>query len=172
MSSVSRSALVVSCIVMCALIAGCATTDGLIMSSSSPSSTKHYRQTNNKKVARRHKPARVHNASVDKAVAIPTSGPTSRIETGSIDAKKPDDENGAQAIDSGDSIVVPPKQESRLPAEEPAAVEPVTSRDDPRWRWCEQRHIDHQAGRAPGGATDLAKKLEDDRICAAVYERG
>ncbi|KWT71295.1 hypothetical protein APY04_0546 [Hyphomicrobium sulfonivorans] len=164
---------------MSALLAGCATTDGLMMTSSSPSSTKHYRQTNTKKVARRHKPARVQNASVDRAVAIPTAGltsgptsrPTSRIETGSIDANKPDAENGAQAIDSGDSIVVP-KQESRLPAEEPAAVEPVTSRDDPRWRWCEQRHIDHQAGRAPGGATDLAKKLEDDRICAAVYERG
>lgn len=51
-------------------------------------------------------------------------------------------------------------------------ADPVTTRQDPRWRWCEQRHIDHQAGRAPGGATDLAKKLEDDRICAAVYERG
>ena len=51
-------------------------------------------------------------------------------------------------------------------------AKPVTSREDPRWQWCEQRHIDHQAGRAPGGATDLTKKLEDDRICAAVYERG
>jgi hypothetical protein len=46
---------------------------------------------------------------------------------------------------------------------------PVMSKEDPRWQWCEQRHIDHQAGKAPGGATDLAKKLEDDRICAAVY---
>lgn len=46
---------------------------------------------------------------------------------------------------------------------------PVTSKSDPRWQWCEQRHIDHQAGKAPGGATDLAKKLEDDRTCAAVY---
>lgn len=65
--------------------------------------------------------------------------------------------------------------------EEPAKIDtgsinkeadPVTSKEDPRWQWCEQRHIDHQAGKAPGGATDLAKKLEDDRICAAVYERG
>lgn len=64
--------------------------------------------------------------------------------------------------------------------EQPAPVEtasiakdpaPVTSRDDPRWQWCEQRHLDHQAGKAPGGATDLAKKLADDRLCAAVYER-
>jgi len=46
---------------------------------------------------------------------------------------------------------------------------PVTSKADPRWQWCEQRHIDHQAGKAPGGATDLAKKLEDDRTCATVY---
>ena len=52
------------------------------------------------------------------------------------------------------------------------AANPVTSKEDPRWQWCEPRHIDHQAGKAPGGATDLAKKLEDDRICAAVYERG
>ncbi len=49
------------------------------------------------------------------------------------------------------------------------AVAPVTSKEDSRWQWCEQRHIDHQAGKAPGGATDLKKKLEDDRICAAVY---
>ena len=73
---------------------------------------------------------------------------------------------------------------ARTEEREPAKVEtgsidkgadpakPVTSRQDPRWQWCEQRHIDHQAGRAPGGATDLSKKLEDDRICAAVYERG
>jgi len=47
---------------------------------------------------------------------------------------------------------------------------PVTSKEDPRWQWCEQRHLDHQAGKAPGGATDLAKKLDDDRICAAVYQ--
>lgn len=51
-------------------------------------------------------------------------------------------------------------------------VAPVTSKQDPRWQWCEQRHIDHQAGKAPGGATELSKKLEDDRICAAVYQGG
>ena len=65
--------------------------------------------------------------------------------------------------------------------EEPAKIDtgsvdkdatPVTSKDDPRWHWCEQRHLDYQAGKAPGGATDLEKKLEDDRICAAVYQRG
>ncbi len=49
---------------------------------------------------------------------------------------------------------------------------PVTSKEDPRWQWCEQRHIDHQAGKAPGGATELSKKLEDDRVCAAVYGGG
>ena len=61
-----------------------------------------------------------------------------------------------------------------LPADLPPGfmLAAITSREDPRWQWCEQRHIDHQAGRAPGGATDLTKKLEDDRICAAVYERG
>ena len=48
----------------------------------------------------------------------------------------------------------------------------VTSKGDARWKWCEQRHIDHQAGKAPAGAKDLAKKQEDDRICAAVYQRG
>ena len=48
---------------------------------------------------------------------------------------------------------------------------PVTSKADPRWQWCEQRHVEYQAGKAPGGATDLAKKQEDDRICAAVYQQ-
>ncbi len=48
---------------------------------------------------------------------------------------------------------------------------PVISKQDPRWQWCEQRHVDYQAGKAPGGATDLARKLEDDRLCATVYER-
>lgn len=52
---------------------------------------------------------------------------------------------------------------------EKTQADPVTSKQDPRWQWCEQRHIDHQAGKAPGGATDLAKKLDDDRLCAAVY---
>ena len=168
MSSVSRGALIVCCFCMSALIAGCATMDGL----TTTSSTKHYRQPKAKKVVRRHKPARLQNASIDKAVAAPIS--TSHIETGSIDDDKKaatDASANTQAIDSGDAIA-PPKQESRLPQEEAAPAQPVTSRDDPRWRWCEQRHIDHQAGRAPGGATDLAKKLEDDRICAAVYERG
>lgn len=50
-------------------------------------------------------------------------------------------------------------------------VAPVTSKEDPRWQWCEQRHLDHQAGKAPGGATDLARKLADDRLCAAVYQQ-
>ncbi len=57
-------------------------------------------------------------------------------------------------------------------AKDAAPGGPVKSKEDPRWQWCEQRHIDHQAGKAPGGATDLAKKLEDDRICAAVYNQG
>jgi len=45
----------------------------------------------------------------------------------------------------------------------------VTSKEDPRWQWCEQRHLDHQAGKAPAGAQDLEQKQEDDRTCAAVY---
>lgn len=65
--------------------------------------------------------------------------------------------------------------------EQPAPVEtgsvsktasgPITSKDDPRWHWCEQRHIDYQAGKAPGGASELAQKQEDDRLCAAVYQQ-
>jgi hypothetical protein len=45
----------------------------------------------------------------------------------------------------------------------------VASKADPRWQWCEQRHLDHQAGKAPAGAQDLEQKLADDRTCAAVY---
>jgi type IV secretory pathway VirB10-like protein len=47
----------------------------------------------------------------------------------------------------------------------------VTKKEDPRWKWCEQRHLDYQAGRTPGGAIDLADKLDGDRICAGIYER-
>jgi hypothetical protein len=55
------------------------------------------------------------------------------------------------------------------PASGGAADAAVTSKEDPRWQWCEQRHLDHQAGKAPGGAEDLEQKLKDDRTCAAVY---
>jgi hypothetical protein len=49
------------------------------------------------------------------------------------------------------------------------AAEEVTTKEDPRWQWCEQRHLDHQAGKAPAGAQDLEQKLKDDRTCAAIY---
>ena len=56
--------------------------------------------------------------------------------------------------------------------QQPQRAAADTVKDDPRWKWCEQRHLDHQAGRTPGGAIDLADKLEGDRICAGIYGRG
>ena len=47
------------------------------------------------------------------------------------------------------------------PAEEPAK--------DAVAEWCGERHADHQAGKAPGGATTLEKKEADDRTCAERY---
>src|SRR5262249_16096240 len=34
---------------------------------------------------------------------------------------------------------------------------------------CGDRHLDHQAGRSPGGATTLDEKEADDRVCGEEY---
>jgi hypothetical protein len=34
---------------------------------------------------------------------------------------------------------------------------------------CGDRHLDHQAGRSPGGATTLEEKEADDRVCGEEY---
>jgi hypothetical protein len=34
---------------------------------------------------------------------------------------------------------------------------------------CAARHLDREAGRAPGGATTLEQKEADDRVCAELY---
>ena len=34
---------------------------------------------------------------------------------------------------------------------------------------CGDRHLDHQAGRAPGGAATLEEKETDDRVCGEEY---
>jgi hypothetical protein len=34
---------------------------------------------------------------------------------------------------------------------------------------CGERHLDHQAGRSPGGATTLEEKEADDRVCGEEY---
>jgi hypothetical protein len=36
-------------------------------------------------------------------------------------------------------------------------------------RDCATRHLDREAGRAPGGATTLEQKEADDRVCAELY---
>jgi hypothetical protein len=34
---------------------------------------------------------------------------------------------------------------------------------------CGDRHLDHQAGRSPGGATTVEDKEADDRVCGEEY---
>jgi hypothetical protein len=34
---------------------------------------------------------------------------------------------------------------------------------------CGERHLDHQAGRSPGGAITLEEKEVDDRVCGEEY---
>ena len=46
---------------------------------------------------------------------------------------------------------------------------PVKPAKDGLADWCGDRHVDHQEGKAPGGAATLEKKGEDDRTCAEVY---
>jgi len=163
MVAANRIGWIVIGVVVSALVAGCAT-DGLYP----VSTTKHYRRAKTEKtVARRQAPARIETGSIEKAPADKASANA---------AAAPIDRGDSPAIDRDAGFA---DREEAAPASSTDTAgkginpsNPVTSRDDPRWHWCEQRHLDHQAGRAPGGAKDLTKKLEDDRICAAVYERG
>jgi hypothetical protein len=45
------------------------------------------------------------------------------------------------------------------------AAEPVPKQSSK----CGDRHLDHQAGRPPGGATILEDKEADDRVCGEEY---
>jgi hypothetical protein len=47
----------------------------------------------------------------------------------------------------------------------PPAAEPVRKQSSK----CGDRHLDHQAGRSPGGATTLEDKEADDRVCGEEY---
>lgn len=38
--------------------------------------------------------------------------------------------------------------------------------------FCGQRHVDYQAGKAPGGAKSLGQKQADDRLCEAIGRQG
>lgn len=47
-----------------------------------------------------------------------------------------------------------------------AAVDPATEKR----KWCDQRFIDYQDGKRPGGAATVAQKEADDRECAIVRQ--
>jgi hypothetical protein len=66
----------------------------------------------------------------------------------------------------------------------PSAAEPVPKQSSPKqsspkesslpssakeYSKCGDRHVDHQAGRSPGGATTLEEKEADDRVCGEEY---
>lgn len=73
----------------------------------------------------------------------------------------------AVALIAGGCTRKPPATHTSLkdtavaPAEEPA--------EDAVAEWCGERHADHQAGKAPGGAATLEKKQADDRTCGERY---
>ena len=163
MVAANRIGWVVIGVLVSALAAGCAT-NGL----QTASTTKHYRRAKTEKtVARRQAPARIETGSIDKVSPGNATANTATAPIDHGDAPRYD-----RAVPSPDRNGTAPAATTDTARGGINPSEPVTSRDDPRWRWCEQRHLDYQAGRAPGGATELSKKLEDDRICAAVYERG
>ena len=58
-------------------------------------------------------------------------------------------------------VRAPARETAKEPSREPAA--------DARADWCGERHVDHNAGKTPGGATTLEKKQTDDRTCGARY---
>ena len=62
----------------------------------------------------------------------------------------------------------------------PAAAAPIPKQSSPKQTSpketspketsnCGERHLDHQAGRSPGGATTLEEKEADDRVCGEEY---
>ena len=56
------------------------------------------------------------------------------------------------------------------PAPEPAPVQTAVDAAAEKRKWCDQRFIDYQDGKRPGGAATIAQKEADDRECAAVRQ--
>ena len=54
------------------------------------------------------------------------------------------------------------------PAAEPVAVQAAVDPASEKRKWCDQRFIDYQDGKRPGGAATVAEKQADDRECEAV----
>lgn len=46
------------------------------------------------------------------------------------------------------------------------------SADETMKAFCAQRHVDYQAGKAPGGAKTAEQKAADDRLCEALSRQG
>ena len=72
------------------------------------------------------------------------------------------------AVDSQDArspVTGSLKPRSEAPAK-------AKSSDDTLRAFCAQRHIDYQAGKAPGGAKSIGQKQADDRLCEAIGRQG
>ena len=61
---------------------------------------------------------------------------------------------------------------SLKPRSEASSRSPAKSSDDTMRAFCAQRHVDYQAGKAPGGAKSLGQKQADDRLCEALARQG
>ena len=65
---------------------------------------------------------------------------------------------------NGSSITTQSLKQNRTAA----AGAPAKSGNEKLRAFCAQRHIDHQEGKAPGGAKSLEQKMADDRACATL----
>lgn len=61
---------------------------------------------------------------------------------------------------------------SLKPRSEAAARPASKSSDDTLRVFCAQRHVEYQAGKAPGGAKTIEQKQADDRLCEALGRQG
>lgn len=101
-------------------------------------------------------------ATTEQAETIAQSKPIKRVALAAPQAQKPQAEKPQ----------VPSDTQTQIQMLKPTIVVPDGERGprDPMVAWCQQRHVDSQAGKSPGGAETLDQKLEDDRICARVLK--
>jgi hypothetical protein len=97
-----------------------------------------------------HAPARTAAATSTTEKAAATAAPALKATVAAPDPNKP-----AAAPPAADVTTT-------------AIVEEKKTADDDLRRFCDQRFIDYQAGKRPGGAATLAQKQADDRMCEAL----
>ncbi len=114
-------------------------------------------------------------ATTDTAETIAQSKPIKRVAIAAPPAQKPQAEKPRTEkpkTEKAENPPAPTDTKTQIQMLKPTIVVPDGERGprDPMVAWCQQRHVDSQAGRSPGGAETLDQKLEDDRICARILK--